>query len=193
MKLLSCILSLFVLTAINQHSVAQNIDSQFKNMIEKSNNYQEYKVVRKSDLQQLWKNTSDTLRKYNQDLKTAQANISEKNSAINQLKGNLVEKDNSLNEALNSVNEISFLGFIPLAKSSYNLIMWGLIGALLVVIAFLYFGFAKAKKDAREKIQLYQELSEEHKTFRAKSQENERKLARELQDERNKLAEYNIR
>ncbi len=193
MKLFSCLPVVLIMMINSYQVVAQSIDSQFKNLIEKSNNYQEYKVVKKSDLQQLWKNTGDSLNLYYQNQHKAKANISEKDKAINQLKNNLAEKDNSLNQALNSVNEMSFLGFIAMPKNSYNLVMWSFIGILAAVIAFLYFGFIKAKRDANEKIQLYQELSEEHKAFRAKSQESERRLARELQDERNKLAEYNIR
>ena len=57
--------------------------------------------------------------------------------------------------------------------------------ALVIVIATT----AKNKHEAKYRTELYDELDEEFKAFKAKANEKELKLARELQTERNKLDE----
>jgi hypothetical protein len=43
------------------------------------------------------------------------------------------------------------------------------------------------RREARYRTQLYNELEEEFKTYKTKANDKEKKLARELQTERNKL------
>ncbi|MNR57583.1 hypothetical protein D3C85_1783930 [compost metagenome] len=52
---------------------------------------------------------------------------------------------------------------------------------------------AKNIKEAKHRTQLYNEVADEYQGYKSKAVEKERKLARELQDERNKLDELNGR
>ncbi|RZK72443.1 MAG: hypothetical protein EOO92_19835, partial [Pedobacter sp.] len=60
---------------------------------------------------------------------------------------------------------------------------------LIIVIA----RSGKSITEAKHRTQLYNEVADEYQAYKAKSVEKERKLARELQDERNKLDELNGR
>ena len=65
--------------------------------------------------------------------------------------------------------------------------MWGLV-VFFGVIAFAVIArSAGYRREATYRTQLYTELEEEFKTFKTKANDKEKKLARELQTERNKL------
>ena len=46
---------------------------------------------------------------------------------------------------------------------------------------------------AKYRTELYDEISNEYQSYKSRTNEKEKKLARELQDERNKLEEYKTR
>ena len=65
--------------------------------------------------------------------------------------------------------------------------MWSVIGILAIALIVVIATAGKKIIEAKHRIQLYDEISEEYQTFKSKTVEKERKFARELQDERNKL------
>lgn len=86
------------------------------------------------------------------------------------------------------LNEISFIG-IGFTKSNYNIFVWGLIAALGITLTIVILRSAKNIHEAKYRTSLYEEVNQEYQNYKAKSNEKEKKLARELQDERNKLEE----
>ena len=67
--------------------------------------------------------------------------------------------------------------------------MWGLVILFGATAAVVIARSGLHSREARYRINLYNELEEEFKTYKAKANEKEKKLARELQTERNKLDE----
>lgn len=178
--------------SIAQPSTNPSIDEQFKILYEKSNNYQDYKVIKKTDLQRLWKNASDSIKAKQNAYSKISSSLKAKDNTVNQLKTDLSKKNEELTAAINSNNEIALLGFIPLSKGTYNMFICIIIAMLIAACAFFYLRSKHANKQAKEKVTMYNEVSEEYKSFKTRAHENEKKLARALQDERNKLAEHNI-
>jgi len=179
--------------SFSQDLSSQSINEQFKTVVDGSNNFQEYKVIKQTQVKALWKNTIDTLNKKQAVLnKTSMALNSQKASIQKQQKA-LQEKEENLKQTLNSANEISFLWLFSFTKDSYKTLMWFIIIILACVSTFLYLRASTARKEAKYRIKLFDDLSEDFKNYKIKSNENEKRLARSLQDERNKLAEYNIR
>lgn len=174
------------------YAQAQTINEQFKTVVDGSNNYQEYKVIKQNQIKGLWKNTIDSLNHKEAQYKQIAAKLNDQKSAVTQQQTELANKEKSLQETLNSANEISFLGMVNVEKSSYKIFMWSLILVLAVLAIVFYFTAFAARKEAKYRIKLFEEVQEEFKTFKSKANDNEKKLARALQDERNKLAEYNI-
>ncbi|MES2109156.1 MAG: hypothetical protein V4577_10430, partial [Bacteroidota bacterium] len=86
------------------------------------------------------------------------------------------------------VNAVNFLG-IYIDKSLYNMIMWGLVIALGITAAIVIYRTGSFSREAKYRVDLYNELDEEFKAYKAKANEKEKKLARELQTERNKVDE----
>ncbi|POY36736.1 hypothetical protein C3K47_10275 [Solitalea longa] len=163
-----------------------SLQSQFDAIIEKANNYQDYKVVKTASLRYLWKNANDSLVKERQKNATSLTKIAKNKIEIDSLKQGLNQQEASLQASTSINNSIGFLG-INFSKTGYNTFMWSLIVGLAAVLAYLSFLNGNFKREAQYRIKLFDDLTEEFKTHRMKSNEKEKRLARELQTERNKL------
>jgi hypothetical protein len=154
----------------------QSLNSQYQYLISKVYHYQEPLISA------LWKNASDTLNVNRAKLKTALGKIETQNKQVDSLKTQLDQQAAELART----DGIAIFGLV-FAKTTYNLIVWGLV-VLFGVIAFAVIArSAGYRREARYRTQLYGELEEEYKTYKTKANDKEKKLARELQTERNKL------
>ena len=75
---------------------------------------------------------------------------------------------------------------LQMSKTSYNILMWTIIGglfALLVVFVLRFKSSNSATKEARRKLE---ETETEYKDYRRIALEREQKVRRQLQDEINK-------
>jgi len=147
-----------------------------------------YKMVAKYRLDQLWKNVGDTLRKERAERKGLQQKLADQGKTVSYLKTEISGKDASLNESTDKLNEIKFLG-ISFDKGTYSIIVWSIIGVLVIALIIIVARSGKSISEAKHRSQLYNEISDEYQAYKSKAVEKERKLARELQDERNKLEE----
>lgn len=135
-----------------------------------------------------YKNIMDTIRTERQKLRAAQSKLTAQGKAVQDLQSDVSAKEQSLNESNSRRDAISLAG-IMVSKSTYNLIMWGLVIFFGVVAAIIIAQSGSARREAKYRIKLYDELDEEYKSYKAKANEKEKKLARELQTVRNKLEE----
>ena len=164
---------------------AKTLNNQYQYMLTKTLRFQQPLLAA------LWKNVTDTITKARNDVKTAQAKISADEKLIDSLKtvaANASKEPAASESGSASSNTISLLG-INLSKSTYNLVMISLVVGLAIALAIVIGTTAKHKYEARHRTELYEEIEEEFKTYKAKATEKELKLARELQTERNKLDE----
>lgn len=135
-----------------------------------------------------WQNVRDTLATDRRQLANATRKIREQEQNITALKTQISGKESSLASTNAKVNEISVLG-ISFTKSTYNTIVWSLIIGLAAALAVVILRSAKHIHEARYRSTLYEEISQEYQNYKTKANDKEKKLARELQDERNKLDE----
>jgi hypothetical protein len=159
--------------------VDKSLRGQYQYLLTKVYNYQQPLVAA------LFKNYNDTLNVTRRQLKEAKATLAEQTKTIDTLKASASTKDQSLAESKAKVDEVSLLG-MPLSKSTYNLIMWGLVIGFGAIAAIVIARSGSHSREASYRIKLYNELEEEYKTYKTKANEKEKKLARELQTERNK-------
>ncbi|SDT49856.1 hypothetical protein SAMN05216490_3741 [Mucilaginibacter mallensis] len=128
----------------------------------------------------------DTLTQVRQALKASQDKLTLQTKTIDSLQNSAKTSGESLSEANAKRNEVSLLG-IDIDKSTYNIIMWGLVLVFGATAAIVIGRSGAASSEAKYRVQLYNELEEDYKNYKAKANEKEKKLARELQTERNKL------
>lgn len=170
----------------------QTLSMQYTEMLRKSRNMEGYKLVNPNRLSAFWRNTADTLKKERRQLADARAKVSTLSSSLESMKSTLSSNEKELVESTTKVNQISFLG-LPMEKSTYNMIMWGAVIVLAIALTICIIQSTRARMEARYRVKLFEELSTEFQTYKVKANEREKKLARELQDERNKLDELGYR
>lgn len=169
-----------------------SLKGQYQMMLSKSRNLDGYKLVNPSRITTFWRNVSDTLTTERRQLINARKKIEEQEKSIADLKAQISGKESSLASSNAKVNEISFLG-ISFTKSTYNAIVWTLIIGLAAALAILILRSAKHIHEAKYRSTLYEEIAQEYQSYKTKANDKEKKLARELQDERNKLEELRSR
>ncbi|MES2426312.1 MAG: hypothetical protein V4560_05035 [Bacteroidota bacterium] len=158
--------------------VDKSLNGQYQYLLTKVYNYQ------KPFVEAMWKNLTDTLRNTRNQLNGANSKLTEQNKTIASLQADVTAKE----QALTKTDTISLLG-IALAKGTYNIIMWGLVLILGVIAGVVIAQSGGNRKEAVYRTTLFNELEEEFKTYKIKANEKEKKLARELQTERNKVDE----
>ena len=136
----------------------------------------------------LWKNVNDTLTHARGALKDMQTKLAVNGKTIDSLKADITSKDQTIASSSSKGDSISMFG-LNMAKSTYNAVMVSLVVILGIALAVVIGTTAKHKYEARHRTELYEEIEEEYKNFKAKANEKELKLARELQTERNKVDE----
>ena len=162
-----------------------NIDEQFNRILQESNTYQNYKVVKISEINGLQKNVSNSFDKlHNQidDLTDKRAKLSEELNEVKALVSNL---ELELADTQDAVEKISMFG-IGTNKSTYKTIVWTLISLLILTSSILFHRYFNSFKDIKELQANLSETESEFDDFRSRALEREQKLRRELLDEQNK-------
>ncbi len=160
----------------------------FTTLIEKSNDYQGYKVVDYNDLVSLKKNTIEFIDFLKNEIITQQNSIDQQKDAISELKASLETTKQNLAAVTAEKDAITFLG-IPFSKGSYMSLMWGIIGALIIALLFFIFRFKKGNIQTTEAKKNLIQTEKEFEDYRAKALEKEQRLGRLLQDERNRASD----
>jgi len=160
----------------------KSLNGQYQYLLTKVYHYQQPLLAA------LWKNAIDTLNGSRAQLKEAKAKLALQSKLTDSLKKNATDQQQTYNASEERVNSISLFGIL-LSKSSYNLLMVGLVVLLGVALVIVILSTSRHKREAKYRTELYEEMEEDFKTFKARAHEKELKLARELQTERNKLDE----
>jgi hypothetical protein len=147
-----------------------------------------YRAIANYRLNQFWINVNDTISRQHKQLTTLNKKVIEHEKTITYLKTNLADKEKLTETSVSESSHISFLG-IKLKKEIYQITVWGIIGLLTLAVVICVARITKNNIVVREKVEAYNQISSEFQQYKSKAVEKERKLARELQDERNKLDE----
>ena len=169
-----------------------SLNGQYQFMLSRSKSINGYKLINPARLSGVWKSASDTLRRERIELKMAKAKLAEQEKTISGLQSEINGQQNTLSTSNAKMDEISFLG-MAFEKSTYHIVVWSIILVLGLALLIVIIRSAKNIMEAKHRTQLYDEISAEYQAFKGKSNEQQRKLARELQDERNIIEELKNR
>jgi hypothetical protein len=176
-------------TAIKPQIIDNSLKGQYQSLMYRSKSYYGAKLIVPARLTSFYNSVADSIRKERAGSKAAQNKINAQAQTIDTLNNQIKAKESALESSNSKSDDISFLG-ISFSKSSYNTIVWSIIGVLALGLIFVTGRSAKNIQEAKYRSELYEEISKEYQTYKTKSNEKEKKLARELQDERNKLDDY---
>jgi len=163
----------------------EKIDQQFNILIDKSGRYQDYKVIKRIHIDKLKANTLDSLKTLTAKLNTSNQKISEQQVTINGLEEGLAKTNEKLANVTEEKDNMNFLG-MAVTKSSYNTIMFSIIGVLILLLAIFIFKFKNSNAITIKAKKSLSEIEEEFEDHRRRSLEREQKVMRKLQDEINK-------
>lgn len=168
-------------TATLNSLTSGSITSQFEYIYRVSNNFQEYEVVKKSNLEQLKSNVLDSLRTLGAQLEAVESAQAGHSDTLTKLTEAMNQAQLEMQVALEAQDSFLFLG-MTVQKTVFSSLMWILVLLLaggMVFFAVQYFRsfgrITKAEKDLSD-------VQEEFEQHRKNTLERERKLKRELID-----------
>lgn len=166
----------------------QTLRERFLVMKMKSQNYQEYKVIKENILDGMWKIVLDTMTAKQVAIRKSQAEANNLQAELNKNIETLKAKENSMNDVVYASTHIRVMG-IDFDKGFFA----GMFGAILIVaglvLAGVLYSMKVLKKNLNEKESLATAISSEYEEYKRKAMDKQTKLSRELQNERNRLQE----
>lgn len=184
----SLLIALYVIHSFEmnaQENTVNTIENQFDNIYRTSSTYQNYKVISRDRFNTLKSSVLDSLKVYSTSLSAKEKTITAKGLEIESLRKELAETNIKLKEAISKENSFSFLG-VEIAKGTYNLMVWALVGILLAGLIHFIYQFAKSNTITKTALNDLEEVENEFEAHRKKTLEREQKLRRQLHDEINK-------
>lgn len=188
--LILVILLLFVSTNLLSQTNKKFIDSgsvenQFESLINNSNKYQDYKVVKHNWLLKLKSNVNDSLQVSKNEILNSTKIINSQKSIIDSLNIALAETKAEITNLKTQIESISFLG-IEFEKGLFKTIMLSIIGGLMLLLLLFISKFKQSNSITKQTKDNLKEVEEEYEDHRKKALEREQKVMRRLQDELNK-------
>ncbi len=161
------------------------IDNQFEFVIRRSNNYQDFKVVKKQWLYILKSHTLDSLKAVHKELIDTQLVVKSQTDEITDLKLKLNNTQNDLDQTNIEKDNMALFG-LQMSKTNYNILMWVIIAALLALLILFIYKFKNSNTITKNARKALVEIEEEFEEHRRIALEREQKVRRQLQDEINK-------
>jgi hypothetical protein len=162
-----------------------SLESQFVTVIDKSNSYQEFKVISKAKLNVLRKNILDTVASFESTIEQMRTDLEKQKEQIVALEQDLNLTQTNLLSSKEKENGIELFGILT-EKSTYNTIMWGIILLLLFGMIFFIYRFKSSNSSTSAAHKKLEEVELAFENHRQKSLEELQQLGRKLQDEINK-------
>lgn len=165
-----------------------SLNGQYQFLLSRSRSVNGYKLVNPYRLTTVWKSVTDTLAKERGELAKTKSKLLAQEKTIATLQAEAKGNESEVVDANSRMDEITFLG-ISFTKGTYNIVVWSIIIVLAIALFVVIARSTKNILEAKHRTQLYDEISAEYQAFKTKANEQQRKLARELQDERNIVEE----
>ncbi|MBN4085450.1 tRNA (guanine-N1)-methyltransferase [Flavobacteriaceae bacterium AH-315-B10] len=190
------LLLIFVSTFISAQDKKQQslndgtIQDQFEFVIKKSSNWrdergQSYEVIKRNWILNLKVNTLDSLKAIQTKLIDTRDVVNKQQKEIDGLKTNLSKTQDTLLTTNEEKDSMALFG-LQMSKTSYNLLMWLIIIALLVLLILFIYKFNSSNSVTRIARNNLTDIEEEFEEYRTNALEREQKVRRQLQDELNK-------
>ena len=176
---------LLSLSVTQAQDATKTIDEQFTEVIEGSNNYQQFKVIDKVKMTRLQENAKARIDVLQTEIESLKSEMNTQQTAASKVSTDLEKIQLTLVETEEEKDAINFFG-IQMSKGSYQTMMWSIIGLLLLGLVFFIFKFRSSNVLTKEAQHKLDETEVEFDEYRRKALEKEQKLGRQLQDERNK-------
>lgn len=162
-----------------------SVKDQFDYLINKSNRYQDYKVVKSNWLFKLKSNVADSLSASKIEILNNYSLINSQKNTIDSLNTTLNNSESKITSLNVEIQNISLFG-IQFKKPIFKTILFSIIIILTVLLIFFITKFKRGNSITIQTKLALKEVEEEFEEHRKISLEREQKVRRQLQDELNK-------
>lgn len=178
----------FLLLTLTSFSQKVTLNRRWDYMLDKSNNYQLYKVIKKTELTEVWKAVQDSVSYLQSQLQRERSKIKELEGQIVVLKKQVEDIDKK-HQAVNiEKDNITFMG-AKVNKHNYVNILWVIIGLVVIGCGILFILFLNSNRVTLQKSNEYDHLFKSFEEYKVSKIDLERKLRRELQTNMNMIEE----
>lgn len=177
-------------TSAEEQSDKPSAIEDLRTVVDKSNNYQQYKVIEKVEINAAIKKVFTEFELLTAEISELNDSIQSQDAQVQSLKKELSGLNTELTDLQNEKDEIQFLG-ISLTKSAYNALVWSIIGVLVILLLFFIFKFNRSNLLTKEAKQNLKNLDADYENYKRIALEKQQKLGRQLQDEKNKNQKLN--
>lgn len=168
----------------------QDLEAKYRDLIETSETFQQYKVIPITKLNNFEKQLVDTLQKYNEQIQQAERQKLQAQQTADSLRAEVLLLSEELEETKEQVDAILFFD-IPMTKTAYNVMLWTIVGILIIGLVLVYLLYLNSQRVTKQSKQDKERLDNELEELRKSSHEKQVKIKRELQTALNKLEEQN--
>lgn len=162
-----------------------SVKNQFEYLIDESNSYQDYKVVKAIWLSKLKSNVIDSLSDSKKKVSDNYGIMNSQKKLIDSLKIKLADSKTAIANLNAEKESISFIG-IQFEKSVFKTLMFVIIGILIILLLFFVTKFRQSNSITQQTRLSLKEAESEFETYKTKALEREQRAMRRLQDELNK-------
>lgn len=167
---------------------SQTLRERYLLLKSKSQNYQEYKVIKENVLDGMWKIVLDSVSAKQTTIRSSQAEINQLKTELAKNIEALKAKEDSMKDVVYASTHIRVMG-IDFDKGVFAAIFGVFLLIAALVIAGIVYTMKVLRKNMVEKEELANSISAEYEDYKRKAMDKQTKLSRELQNERNKLQE----
>lgn len=178
-----CLISLFA-----QAQDSETLTQRFSTIKDKSQTFKDYKVIKQVTLDAFWQSVEDSLAKQRQAITTQQSEINAFNTRMDQLKVEIARREEAVAEIEFDSDHITVAG-IAMHKATFISVFFISLAALATLLVLSFTRSQFLSRSLKEKAEGMLILSSEFEEYKHRALEKQMKLSRELQDERNRLAE----
>ena len=161
------------------------IEGQFDELVDKSGNWEKFKLVKKESIYTFKKTLLDSIKEQKSLLREKLDTISVQSSRIKELNLNIQNLQSELDKEKNRNDSIDFFG-LTIEKGVYSIIVWGIIAVLAILLVVFISRYTSSNSITRGALKDLEDLQNEYEEYRTKAIEREQKVRRQLQDEINK-------
>lgn len=154
---------------------------KFDLIIEDSGNYKEYKVVKKSAIQQIKNMIISDRDSLMYIIENLEANTSKLNNTIESLEKELDKTQSELSKLKEEKSSIAFLG-LQLNKTTYHIIVWSIIFILLFLCIIVYINYRRSNLITRTTQENMKNLETEYEEYRRNAIEKQQQQGRKILD-----------
>jgi hypothetical protein len=162
-----------------------SFENQFDNLIKNATKYEDFRVIKTSEILLLKANVTKSFSKLNSEITAKKYELNTQKIKNDSLIGELKTTEETISTLKSNMNNVSFLG-IQINNTVFHTLLVVLFLTLIVLLILFIYKFNQSNKITLETTQNFKELEESFNVHRKNALEREQKISRQLIDEINK-------